>query len=233
MEEQLVGHNGKHEHSRIKIAFSGAAETGFLDNDALNTCSQIGAEIVKQGAVLISGATTGTPLWACRGAKEAGGLSVGLSPAGSEREHVELYKLPLEYMDFIIYTGFGYVGRDMLMTRTADAVVIGPGRVGTIHEFTVAFEDKKPIGIIEGDKWETDEVIKMIIDKSHRQDDNPFIVYDKDPKMLISKMLDMIHKNKIEHYKVYRASDKFTYKCSDLNCQNGDHNHDNSENIIL
>ncbi len=233
MAEQQISnnHNGKHEHSRIKIAFSGAAETGHLNNDALEICRETGAEVVKQGAVLISGATTGTPLWAARGAKEAGGVSVGLSPAGSEREHVELYKLPLEYMDFVIYTGFGYVGRDMLMTRTADAVIIGPGRIGTIHEFTVAFEDRKPIGILEGDSWETDEIIKMIIEKSHRKEDNPNIVYSKNPAELISKLIELIRRNKMEHYKIYRASDKFTYHCTEPECKSAGHNHNG--NLIL
>jgi hypothetical protein len=37
------------------------------------------------------------------GAKKAGGMSIGLSPASSEKEHAEGYKLPLDYMDLIIY----------------------------------------------------------------------------------------------------------------------------------
>src|SRR3989344_2416309 len=73
------------------------------------------------------------------GVKEAGGFSIGFSPAASEREHVEVYKLPLDYMDLIVYTGFGYPGRDLLLTRSADAVICGCGRIGTIHEFVIAF----------------------------------------------------------------------------------------------
>ena len=56
----------------------------------------------------------------------------------------------MEYLDIIIYTGAGYSGRDLLMTRTSDAIFLGCGRIGTIHEFTIAFEDNKPIGILEG-----------------------------------------------------------------------------------
>lgn len=233
MDNTKLGGNGKHEHSKLKIGFAGAAETAHLDDKAMQACMDIGREVVNQGGVLISGATTGAPLWACRGAKEAGGVSVGLSPAGSEREHIELYKLPFDYMDFIIYTGFGYVGRDMLMTRTSDAVVIGPGRVGTLHEFTVAFEDKKPIGILKGDGWETDEIIEMIIEKSHRKEDNPNVVYDSDPKKLVEKLMELAKKNKADHYRVYRASDKFTYKCSDKSCSDSTHNHNEGYDVIL
>ncbi|MFA5987219.1 MAG: hypothetical protein WC797_01025 [Candidatus Paceibacterota bacterium] len=229
MDEAIHNHE-KHGHVRVKIAFSGSADTAFLkDSESLKVCEELGAEIVRQGAVLVTGATTGTPLWVAKGAKDAGGVSVGLSPAGSEKEHVELYGLPLEYMDFIMYTGFGFVGRDMLMTRTSDAVLIGPGRIGTIHEFAVAFEDRKPIGILEGDTWETDEVLKIIIEKSHRAQDNPNIVYDKDPKKLVEKVLAMVAKNKEQDYKIYRMSDKFNYECK----KDGEDGNDPKKHVVL
>ncbi len=197
MAEKLENDHSKHAHLQIKIAISGAAATTHLTAEDLQKCEEIGREVVRQGAVLVSGATTGVPLWAAKGAKMQGGVSVGLSPADSERSHIELYKLPLEYMDFIIYTGFGYVGRDILLTRTSDAVIIGPGRVGTIHEFTVAFEDNKPIGILQG-PWETDEILMEIIEKSHRKEDNKKIVFDPDPKTLIQKIVALVEKDKIE-----------------------------------
>src|SRR3990167_1942509 len=96
--------NDKHAHFKIKIAISGAAETGHCGEDALTASEEMGREVVRQGAILISGATTGIPFWAAKGAKAEGGTSIGLSPAGSEQEHVERYKLPLDYMDLIIYT---------------------------------------------------------------------------------------------------------------------------------
>ncbi len=126
------------------------------------------------------------------GAKDEDGISVGLSPASSEKEHLEQYKLPVDYMDLIIYTGAGFPGRDLLMTRTSDAIFIGAGRIGTIHEFTIAFEDKKPIGILQGE-WHTDELIKEMVAESHRAGDNPYIVYDSDPKRLVEKVLDIVY----------------------------------------
>ena len=126
---------------------------------------ELGREIARAGgSAYDSGATTGFPLWVAMGFKEIGGISVGISPAASEKEHVEVYKLPLDYMDLIMYTGFGYAGRDILMTRCADAVICGCGRIGTIHEFTIAFEDGKPIGIYEG-PWETGTELKEILQK--------------------------------------------------------------------
>lgn len=185
----------KHTHLKIKLCVSGAAETGHCGPDALEKAKELGREIVRQGGILVTGATTGFPMWSAMGAKEEGGLSVGISPASSEVEHSEVYRLPLDYLDLIIYTGFGYSGRNLLLTRSSDAVFVGCGRIGTINEFTIAFEDGKPIGILNGE-WETDEVLKTIIEKGRRE--NNKIVFDSDPKRLVEKVIELVKKDKVE-----------------------------------
>ncbi len=189
----------KHGHNQIKICVSGAAETGHCGVDALEKAKELGREIARHGAVLVTGATTGFPLWVAMGVKELGGISLGFSPAASEREHVEVYKLPLDYMDLIVYTGFGYPGRDLLLTRCVDAVICGCGRVGTIHEFTIAFEDGKPIGIFEG-PWEMGAELEEIIEKSHRS--NAKIVTGADPKKIVEDIIALVKKNKVGEYKI-------------------------------
>lgn len=198
------GHE-QHAHSKIKICVSGAAETGHCGLDAYEKGKELGRQVIRQGGVLLTGATTGIPLFAAVGAKEEGGFSVGFSPAASEREHVEVYRLPLDYMDIVIYTGFGFPGRDLLLTRSADAIILGCGRVGTIHEFTVAYEDKKPIGILEG-SWHTDEVIHHIMKESHRPMNN--VVTEQDPMTLVEKLIVMAKENKQKSAAVYKSYDE-------------------------
>src|SRR5450759_3079476 len=193
----------KHGHQQIKICVSGAAETGHCGLNALEKAKELGREIARQGAILVTGATTGFPLWVAMGAKEAGGISLGFSPAASEKEHVEVYKLPLDYMDLIIYTGFGYPGRDLLLTRSADAVICGCGRIGTIHEFTVAFEDGKPIGIFEG-PWDMGAELEEIIEKGQRP--NAKIAVNKDAKKLLQDVLALVKMDKITEFKVHKDS---------------------------
>lgn len=199
MDPEKINFPAKHGHNQIKICVSGAAETGHCGVDALEKAKELGREIARQGAVLVTGATTGFPLWAAMGVKEAGGISVGISPAASEREHVETYKLPLDYMDLVIYTGFGYPGRDILLTRSSDAVICGCGRIGTIHEFTVAFEDNKPIGIFEG-PWEMGAELEEILAKGHRP--NAKIVTGADPKKLLEDIITLVKKDKIAEYSI-------------------------------
>lgn len=190
-----------HEQLKMKFAVSGAAETGHCGVDAYDKGLELGRQIAKAGAVLVNGATTGFPLWGAMGAKEVGGFTLGFSPANTEKEHIETYNLPVEYMDVIVYTGFGFPGRDLIMTRSSDAVFFGCGRIGTIHEFTIAFEDQKPIGILEAG-WETDEVIKQILDGGHRP--NNRIVFDTDPKALVERIIELVKKDKTN-----RASFRF------------------------
>lgn len=178
-----------HNHNpRYKIAVSGSAR----DNCSPGThqkAKRLGAEIAKRDIVLITGATTAIPYWACIGAKEEGGISIGISPAVSKIEHTRKYHLPTNYMDLIIYTGFDYSGRNLLMVRSADAAVFVCGRIGTLNEFTIAFEDKKPIGILTGTGGISSE-IEELLKTAERGSKN--VIYDDDPNRLIDRLVDMI-----------------------------------------
>jgi uncharacterized protein (TIGR00725 family) len=163
VQKKTVTVDPKNLHLNIKLGVSGAAETGHCGIDAYDKGLELGREIARQGAMLITGATTGFPLWAAMGAKEAGGFVLGFSPASTEKEHVESYNLPIEYHDLIVYTGLGYPGRDLIFTRSVDGMFFGCGRIGTIHEFTIAFEDQKPMGVFEG-PWPTADEFKLILE---------------------------------------------------------------------
>ncbi len=190
--------------TKYKLCVSGAAETGHCGLDAFDKGKILGQEIVKQGGIIITGATTGFPTWSAMGAKEVGGISIGFSPASTEREHVEAYRLPLEYMDLVVYTGFGYSGRNLILTRSSDAVFIGCGRIGTINEFTIAYEDQKPIGILRG-SWETDEVIAEIMAKGYRV--NEKVLFDEDPVRLVERVVALVKKDREQTQYIYKNDD--------------------------
>ncbi|PJC65398.1 MAG: hypothetical protein CO020_00890 [Candidatus Colwellbacteria bacterium CG_4_9_14_0_2_um_filter_50_12] len=185
-------------YPKYKICVSGAAETSHCGKEAFETAEELGREIARHGAVLVDGATTGFPYWAAKGAKEEGGIVIGISPASSKLEHTRDYDLPIDHHDIIMYTGQGYSGRNLLLTRCADAVIVGCGRMGTINEFTIAFEDKKPIGVLEG-AWETDELLKEVVQKSRRAEEmGGKIAWSSNPKELLDKLIAVV---KIEEAK--------------------------------
>jgi len=174
---------------KYKVCVSGSAETKYCPPGTIEKAMEVGRLIAEQGAVLVTGATTGIPYWAAKGAKEAGGIVIGLSPAVSKLAHVKSYHLPLEYHDLIIYTGFDYSGRNLLLTRSADAVITIYGRVGTLNEFTIAFEDKKPQGVLTGTGGESDE-LKHILEIAHRGMGK--VVFDSDPKALVDRVMKRV-----------------------------------------
>lgn len=179
--------------AKYKICVSGAAETNHCADGALEAAKELGREIVRQGAVLVTGATVGIPYWAAIGAKEEGGISIGLSPAVSEKEHVNIYHLPTDYFDVIIYTGFDYSGRNLLLTRSSEAVIFACGRMGTLNEFTIAFEDGKPLGVLQGTGG-TADMIETLVPKMHKGPGK--IVYNKDPKILVEGVIKLIEQEK-------------------------------------
>jgi uncharacterized protein (TIGR00725 family) len=178
---------------KYKICVSGSADTTYCGPDTYDKTKEVGKQIVLQNGVLVTGATTGVPYWAAIGAKEAGGISIGISPAASELAHVKSYKLPTDYFDLIMYTGFDYSGRNLLLVRTTDAIIEICGRMGTLNEFTIAFEDNKPIGILEGCGGISQE-IHNIVKLAHKGEGR--VVYDTDPKALVQRLIEIIDKEK-------------------------------------
>jgi uncharacterized protein (TIGR00725 family) len=184
-----------------KIAVSGSASNNCAPG-AFKKSYEVGRQIALHGAVLITGATIGIPEWATRGAKSAGGVSIGLSPAVSKQAHMHTYHLPVRYMDLIIYTGFDYSGRNMLMTRSCDAVITVCGRIGTLNEFTTAFEDRRVMGVLTGTggvEEDLDHILKLAKRGKKR------VVFDDDPKRLVEKVIRLIHVN--EHQKHSRQKE--------------------------
>ena len=191
---------------KYKIAVSGAAEVGHCCKEIEKLSKEIGKEIARQKCVLITGATTGIPYFAALGCKEAGGFNVGFSPATSEAAHLKTYKLPVDSFDVMIYTGADYVGRNVIMTKSVDGVIIICGRMGTLHEFATAFEIQKPIGVLEKTGGTADK-IKLIATGPYRGVKK--VVYERDPKKLIQKLINLIRKEKKRNSKLQTPYQNF------------------------
>ncbi len=173
---------------KFKIGVSGSAANNCAPG-AYAKSREVGRQIAKAGAVTVTGDTIGVPHAASHGAQSAGGMTVGVSPAISRQEHERKYKLPKDQLDIIIYTGFQYSGRNLLFIRACDAVIFICGRIGTLNEFTIAFEDKKPIGVLLETGGMVDE-LDDILAFSKRGKGN--IAYDTDPKALVEKVMKLV-----------------------------------------
>lgn len=200
--------NGKRVHLRFTICVSGAA-AGKTVKDSAFLAEALGAEIAKHGHILTTGATVGLPFYAAKGAIKAGGTSIGFSPAGSLREHLRKYRLPFEYFDFINFTGMQYVGRDLYLVQSSDAVITVGGRFGSLHEFISALEARKPCGVLLGSGGAADIIPELMekLEPSNRR----LVVFDTEPANLISKIEEILEKEYKDIYDDYHNGKKFWF----------------------
>jgi uncharacterized protein (TIGR00725 family) len=140
----------------------------------------VGAEVAKSDSVLITGGLGGVMTAASHGAKDAGGLTLGIIPQNDAAE-------ANEFCDLVIPTGMG-LARDFLNALSADGIIIVGGGSGTLSETTAAYMYKKPMVAIRNLDSSVDPFIDKYID--HRE--NVKIIGVDSPKEAIDKILELI-----------------------------------------
>jgi uncharacterized protein (TIGR00725 family) len=173
------------------ICLSGAAGGKTVKQDK-TLAERIGRAVAKHGHVLTTGATVGLPYYGAKAAKEAGGMSIGFSPAASLREHLHKYRLPIGVFDFINFTGMHYVGRDIHLVQSSDAIITVGGRFGSLHEFTTALESRMPCGVLTGSGG-TADAIEELMDRLEAPN-REMVIFDSDPERLVEKMIKILDK---------------------------------------
>ncbi len=173
------------------ICVSGAA-SGKTVASSHELAASLGRAIANRGHILTTGATVGLPFYAAVAAKEAGGMSIGFSPAASLREHVAKYRLPIGVFDFINFTGMHYVGRDVHLVQSSDAIITVGGRFGSLHEFTTAIESRMPCGVLLGSGGTADLIPELMQRLEPINQD--MLIYDTDPTTLVEKVIAILDK---------------------------------------
>jgi hypothetical protein len=119
---------------------------GDLAPELLADAEAIGALLARRGAVLVCGGLGGVMEAACRGARSAGGVTLGILP-GTSRADAN------EWVSVAVATGLGEL-RNGLIVRSADAVVAVGGGHGTLSEIALALKaGKRVVGLRS---WEID-----------------------------------------------------------------------------
>ena len=203
---------------RLKIGVMGSASGPQVDDKhAIAAARILGQEIAKRGHIFINGACPGLPHVALMGAKEAGGFTVGISPAFSEHEHEHEYMSPHDN-DFIVYTGSGFMERDIVNIRSSDGIVIVSGGIGSLNEFTIAYEEGRPIAILTGTGGISDSIPHIVEDLCMRKL-APNLVFDGDPAKLLDKLEVAIKAYPLPIHEDGRVIDKRSCRRGDWWCQ--------------
>lgn len=179
--------SGNSHYHRLKIGVMGSASGPQIDDPvAREKAWKLGHEIARRGHVFINGACPGLPNEAMLAAKAAGGFTIGISPAFSEFEHVNEYRSPHDH-DLLIYTGMGFMERDIINIRSADGVIIIGGGIGTLNEFTIAYDEGRPIGVVTNSGGISNSIPHVVEELCQRKM-LPSTVFDDDPVKLLDKL---------------------------------------------
>ena len=123
---------------------------GTAGEETLRLAEETGRLMAERGFLLICGGRGGVMEAAARGAKGAGGTTVGILP-GPDRKGAN------PHIDIPIATGFGE-GRNLIIVRTADILIAIGGEYGTLSEIAFALKMEKPV--IGLNTWDIPGVIK-------------------------------------------------------------------------
>ena len=140
----------------IQILVAGSSED-HCDEKTLKLAYEVGREIARRGAILITGGLGGVMEASSRGAKEAGGLVVGIIPY-EDTYHAN------QYCDVVVATGIGWA-RNFATAYSADAVIMVGGGAGTAIEALVAYFKGKPIIALKGSGGYADEAAGKYLDE--------------------------------------------------------------------
>ena len=122
----------------------------IIDSEMEKIAEEVGIEIANRGAILVCGGMGGVMEFACKGAKSAGGTTIGILPTASKDE-------ANKFVDISIATGLGSA-RNSIILRSVDAAIAVDGKYGTLSEIAYAMEIGVPIIGIKS--WDIDGVIK-------------------------------------------------------------------------
>jgi len=121
-----------------------------------DAAKEVGAQIAARNAITVTGGLGGVMEAACRGAKEKGGMVVGIIP----NEDMS-YANP--YCDIIIPTGIGFA-RNFITAYSADVAIVVGGGAGTYIEACVAYQKGKPIVALTGTGGTADKIADTFLD---------------------------------------------------------------------
>lgn len=171
---------------KMKIGVMGSAEEA-ASSEIDEKARDLAAAIADRDIILLTGATTGLIHLIGKTARDAGAFHLGISPGANEREHRERYGLPIDACDAIVYTGFGLKGRNVVLVRSCDVVVFVAGSIGSLNEFTIAYDEGKVIGCLTGTGGVADEAKRIV--ETFSKPSKARIVYEADPATLIDRCL--------------------------------------------
>lgn len=121
----------------MRSPFIGVVGSAVCTPEVEELAAEVGREVARKGAVLVCGGLEGVMAAAARGAKEVGGITVGILPGPNTGD-------ANEFIDFPIATNMGHA-RNAIIVHTADVLISVAGGYGTLSEIALALKSGKGV----------------------------------------------------------------------------------------
>ena len=144
----------------------GVIGNSVCSEEVIQIAEEVGREIARRKGVLVCGGLTGVMEAVARGAKAAGGLTVGIIPGNRASD-------ANSYIDIPIVTGLGYA-RNVLVVQSSEVVIAIRGKYGTLSEIAYALQFGIPVVGLQ--TWEV----------------SPDIIQASNPAEAVSKAFDLL-----------------------------------------
>jgi uncharacterized protein (TIGR00725 family) len=194
----MKGEGKSMQRRKVSVGVMGSAAGALLEKDTQAVdalASTLGKAIARNNCILITGETTGIPEKVLESVRSEGGLSIGISAAHNHEEHKKNYNLPTTSSDVVIYTGFGLKGRNVINIRSSEIVIVISGSIGTLNEFTIAYDEGKIIGILTGSGGVSDMIESIV--KTLAKKTKSVIFYNNDPEQLLEQCLSELYRREL------------------------------------
>lgn len=168
---------------RLQIAVIGSSKA-ICTKKAYELAEQVGEEIAKIGATVLTGGGHGVMEAAMKGAKKYGGLTLGILPWEKMERHNK-------YCDVIVATGIGW-SRDAINLNSCDGAIIVGGGAGTLNEATYAYIEDIPIVALTPSGGMAKTLTGIYFDERKTEK----VIGTKTPKEAVKKILSAIQQNK-------------------------------------
>lgn len=181
----------------MKIGIYGSTEG---DAKTKEKARIIGRELAKRGHIIITGGTGGLPYETVLGAREMNGETIGFSPAINIEEHKSIYHCPIDGYTQLIFIPEDYVHRknkpicykyrNVSSVAEIDTAIIISGRIGTMNEFTIAYDAGKNIGILANSGGITKNSIKTLLQEAKKESGSK-VFFEENPIKLVNRLLSI------------------------------------------
>ncbi len=169
---------------RFQVTVIGSDEN-ICTEKQYRLAEEVGRALARKGCITLTGGGKGVMEAALKGAKEEGGLTVGIIPEkGLEKAN--------KYCDVVIASGIGFA-RDEINVASSHGLIVVGGGAGTLNEATFAYMFKKPMVALETSGGTASKIAGQYLDVRKTEK----VVSAQTPEEAVEKLLSIIvEKNK-------------------------------------